>query len=417
MDKLVYSIWLSLACSPGGSTFTTLLTKFSSPEEVYNSELSDISKIIGYRNSDRTALGNKSLEAAISIYEFCRRHKVGLVSYFDEGYPELLRKISSPPILLYYRGTFPDFDKDFTVACVGTRSLSEYGRRSAFRISYDLASAGATVVSGMAMGIDGVCTAGAIAAGAVTVAVLGSGIDVCYPPQHLKLAREIVKHGCIITEYAPGSKPNKYNFPKRNRIISGLSRATIVFEGEETSGAKYTARYAKEQNRPIYALPGNVGVKNSELTNMLIKQGAKPCTSAEDLLNDFSKEYPHALNPFKLNARIPVDMMGTLRELEVVALCPNDNVFISPKPKRVFERKTFERSSGEDESIVNSPLENFDKSALEIYKKIPLESDISIELLVDEKYNLREVMNCLLKLEMCGFIILLPGEKVVRKTK
>ncbi len=417
MDKLVYSIWLSLACSPGGSTFPKLLTGFSSPEEVYNAELSDISKIIGYRNSDRTALDNKSLERATLIYEFCRKHKVGVVSYFDDGYPKLLREIASPPVLLYYRGTLPDFDKAFTVACVGTRAISEYGRRSAFRISYDLATAGATIVSGMAMGIDGICAAGAIAAGASTVAVLGSGIDICYPPQHLTLAREIVKHGCIITEYAPKSKPNKYNFPKRNRIISGLSRATIVFEGEECSGAKYTARYAKEQDRPLYALPGNVGAKNSELTNMLIKQGAKPCTSAEDVINDFAKEYPHALNPFRLPERMSVDMMGILRELEVVAICPNDDVFIPPKPKRIFQRKTLEEVSEPQEVVINTPPDTFDKSALEIYKKIPSESDISIELLVDEKYNLREVMKRLLKLEMGGFVVLLPGEKVARKTK
>ena len=417
MAKLVFSIWLSNACSPGGSTFPTLLTKFSSPEEIYNAELSDISKIIGYRNSDRAALDDKDLERATRIYEFCKKHNVGIVSYFDNGYPELLRKIASPPVLLYYRGTFPDFDKKFTVACVGTRSISEYGRKSAFRISYDLATAGATIVSGMAMGIDSICAAGAISAGASTVAVLGSGIDVCYPPQHLKLAREIVKCGCIITEYAPGTKPNKYNFPKRNRIISGLSRATIVFEGEERSGAKYTARYAKEQERPVYALPGNVGAKNSELTNMLLKQGAKPCTTAEDVINDFSLEFPHILNPFKLPERFTVDMMGILHQLEVVAICPNDDVFIPPRPKRIYERKLEDEPDIEIEAVEITPPENFDKSALEIYKKIPSNGDISIELLVDEKYNLREVMKQLLKLEMGGFVVLLPSEKVARKTK
>ncbi len=417
MDKLVYSIWLSLACSPGGSTFPKLLEKFSSPEEIYRAELSDISKIIGFRNSDRSALDDKNLDRATRIYEFCTKRKVGIVTYFDEAYPELLREIASPPVLLYYRGVFPDFDRDFTVACVGTRWISEYGRKSAFRISYDLATAGATVVSGMATGIDGISAAGAISAGGVTVAVLGSGIDVCYPPQHLTLAREIVKRGCIITEYAPGTKPNKYNFPKRNRIISELSRATIVFEGEEKSGAKYTARYAKEQGRPLYALPGNVGAKNSELTNMLLKQGAKPCTSAEDLINDFSAEYPYALNPFKLPERLSVDMMGVLRELEVVAICPNDDVFTPPRPKRLFERKAPEQPQEHIEAEEITPPESFDKSALEIYKKIPSASDISIESLVDEKYNLRDVMKRLLKLEMGGFIVMLPGEKVARKTK
>lgn len=417
MDKLVYAIWLSLACSPGGSTFPKLLSEFSSPEEVYSSELSDISKLIGYRNSDRTSLGDKSLDRATQIYEFCRKHKVGIVTYFDDSYPELLRQISSPPVLLYYRGTLPSFDSEFALACVGTRSISEYGRKSAFRISYDLATAGATVVSGMATGIDGVSAAGAIAAGGITVAVLGSGIDVCYPPQHLTLAREIVKHGCVITEYAPGTAPSRYNFPKRNRIISGLSRATIVFEGDEESGARFTARYAKEQNRTLYALPGNVGSKNSELTNMLLKQGAKPCTSAEDVINDFASEFPHKLNPFNLTRRLPVDMMSVLSDLSVVALCPNDDVFIPPRSKGRIENNDDKTPSPSASRESVDPPESFDESALEIYRKIPVESDISIESLVDEKYNLRSVMKLLLKLEMGGFILMLPGEKVARKTK
>lgn len=417
MDKLVYAIWLSLSCSPGGSTFPKLLSAFSSPEEIYNAELSDISKLIGYRNSDRSALDNKSLDRATEIYEFCKKRKVGVVTYFDDDYPELLRGIASPPVLLYYRGRLPNFNSDFTVACVGTRTISEYGRKSAFRISHDLAAAGATVVSGMATGIDGISAAGAISAGGITVAVLGSGIDVCYPPQHLTLAREIVKRGCIMTEYAPGTGPNRYNFPKRNRIISGLSRATIVFEGDEESGARYTARYAKEQKRAVYALPGNVGAKNSELTNMLLKQGAKPCTSAEDVINDFSAEFPHKLNPFKLSERLQVDMMGVLRELAVVALCPNDDVFIPPRQARCAVSKTEKQSIEPEAKEIVLPPESFDKSALEIYKKIPTESDINIESLVDEKYNLRAVMKLLLKLEMGGFIVMLPGEKVARKTK
>ena len=415
MDKLVYAIWLSLCCSPGGSTFPSLLSKFTTPKEIFDAEISDISKAVGYRNSDRASLSEKSLDRAIEIYEFCKKHSVGIVSYFDENYPRLLKDISSPPVLLYYRGTLPDFDREFGVACVGTRAVSDYGRKSAFRISYDLASAGALIVSGMATGVDGICTAGALAAGGRTVAVLGSGIDVCYPPEHLKLAREIVKCGCVMTEYAPGTKPLKYNFPKRNRIISGLSRATIVFEGDEKSGTRYTARYAKEQKRAVYALPGNVGAKTSELPNALLKQGAKPCTAAEDVINDFSSEFPHALNPFKLKSRLAVDMMSVLREFGVSALCQSDDVFSPPRPKKRAQM-TVEQVTAETVEI-NTPPETFDKAALQIYKNIPIEGGCDIESLVDEKYNLREIMKLLLKLEMGGFIIMLPGEKVARKTK
>ena len=419
MDKLVYSIWLSLACSPGGSSFPKLCSAFDSPEQIFGAELSEISRVIGYRNSDRKALADKSLEKATEIYEFCRKHKVGIVTYFDDKYPALLREISSPPVLFYYRGRLPDFSRAFTVAAVGTRALTEYGRKSAFKISYDLAASGAVIVSGMATGIDGVAMAGALSAGGSTVAVLGSGIDVCYPPQHLTLAREIVKTGCIITEYAPGTKPNRFNFPKRNRIISALSQATLVFEGEERSGALITARYAAEEGRPVYALPGNVGSKKSELTNLLLKQGAKPFTSAEDIIGDFEQKFANTLNRFNLKDKMPVDMMAQLRRLEVVAVCPSDDIFLPPvqsHPRHTVSNPEYNVG----ESVPAEPIlppASFDKSALEIYKQIPTGDSCAIESLVNEKYNFRTVMRLLLKLEMNGFVSMLPGERVARKTK
>ncbi len=418
MDKIIYWIWLSLACSPSGSTFGKLIKEFDDARDIYLAEGKRISSIIGYRNSDRSSLENKSLERAEEIYRFCKKHLVGLLPYYDEKYPDLLRQIDNPPVLLYYRGKLPDFDKCFTVATVGTRNISDYGRKNAFNISYDLASAGATVVSGMATGIDGVAMAGALAAGGSTVAVIGSGIDICYPPQHLRLAREIVKSGCVLTEYAPGTPPNKLNFPKRNRIISGLSRATMVFEGPERSGALITARCAKEQGRTVYALPGNVGSTNSQLSNLLIKNGAKMCTAAEDILNDFVDSYRGIINPFKLKTGTRVDMMASLTEYGVVAVCPGDNIFIPPTPKKRMAEVPMSREHNEvttGEAVI--PPASFDKKAIEVYNRIPTSGSCSLESLVDENMNLRQVMRYLLTLEVGGFVVLLPGETVSRKFK
>ncbi len=418
-DMIIYWIWLSLACNPSGSTFGKLIKEFDGAKAIYEADGRRVSSIIGFRNSDRTNLENKSLDKAEEVYRFCTKHKVGLLPYCDERYPELLRQIDNPPVLLYYRGVLPDFDKIFTVSAVGTRSLSDYGRRNAFNIGHDLAMAGATVVSGMAIGIDGVAMAGALAAGGTTVAVIGSGIDVCYPPQHLRLAREIVKRGCVLTEFAPGTQPNKFNFPKRNRIISGLSRATVVFEGAERSGALITARYAKEQGRTVYALPGNVGSKNSQLSNLLIKNGAKICTSAEDVLNDFKDSYRGVINTFLLKDRVGVDMMSTLTEYGVVAVCPGDDIFVAPKPKKSRENKVMVETTVITEEAAEpvSPPISFDKTALAVYKRIPESGSCSLEELVDENTDLRQVMKCLLKLEMGGFVVMLPGEKVSRKFK
>lgn len=418
MDNMLYWIWLSLAVRPSGNTFGKLIKEYSDAREIYEAEGKKVSSIIGFRNSDRTNLADKSLDKAKEVYEFCKKHKVGILTYVDEQFPKSLREIENPPVLLYYRGVLPDFNKGLYISAVGTRSLSEYGRKHTFRICYDLATAGANIVSGMAIGIDGVAMAGALAAGGKTIAVLGNGIDICYPPQHLTLAREIVKAGCVITEYAPGTKPTKFSFPARNRIISGLSSATIVFEGPEKSGALITARYALEQERVVYALPANVGEKNGQLSGLLIKNGAKICTCADDVINDFSKKYP-TINPFLLKDRMPVDMMESLRAYGVCAVCPGDDIFEVP---RSYAKKNIGSDHQQiitepDENSYVNPPDNFDKLALTIYKKIPTSSACSIESLVSDKAGLRDVMKALLKLEVGGFITMLPGEMVSRKFK
>ena len=424
MDNLVYWIWLSLCCTPGTGTFHNLIAHFDDAEEIYRADMKEISECIGYKTSDRSKIAEKDLTKAKEVYDFCKKFSVGVVTYNDDAFPSLLRDIAEPPVLLYYRGKLPDFDRGFCVAAVGTRSLSEYGRKNTFKISYDLACAGATIVSGMAIGIDSVASAGALSAGRPTVAILGSGIDICYPPQHLTLAREIVKSGCIMTEYPPKTPPAKQNFPIRNRIISGICAATIVFEGRERSGSLITARYAKDQERTVYALPGNVGSKSSEVTNLLIKNGAKPVTSAEDVIRDFESLYPGVLNPFNLQDKAPIKVIDALTRYGVCATTPSDDVFVpyskasyAPKP----EYTPVNQSPSVDEVSFSGPQQpttvSFDKEALRLYKKIPLEGECDIEDLVEEGKNLRDVMKLLLKLEMGKFVVMLPGEKVARKTK
>ena len=420
MNPVLHWIWLSLACTPGSYTFGKLIEVYKDATEIYEADAKRIASVIGYKNSDRTKLEDKDLEQAEKIFAFCNKFKVDILTYADSRYPEALRRISNPPVLLYCRGVVPDFNSSLCVATVGTRSLSDYGRKNGFKISFDLAKAGATIVSGMAIGIDAVCMAGALAAGGRVVSVIGSGIDVCYPPQHLTLARSIVKQGCVITEFAPGTQPSRYNFPKRNRIISGLCDATLVVEGEERSGALITARCAKEQEREVFAVPGNIASPNSQLSNLLIKNGAKICTRAEDILNLYIKKYPGKINLFALTQTTPVDMMSALREYEICAVCPNDDIFIPShgsthrqSPKTEADKPIVEST----EKAEVTPPTDFDKKSLKIYKKIPANEACSLESLVDDDMNLREVMSHLLKLEIGGFVRLLPGEMVTRKFK
>ncbi len=422
MDNLIYWIWLSLSCTPDSSTFSKLIYSYDDARDIYEASEREIRACVGAKVSDCTALNNKDLSRAEEIYSFCKSKGVGILTYSDDAFPESLRDIPTPPVLLYYRGKLPDFNKGFRCAVVGTRSLTEYGRSNAFRLGYDLGCAGATVVSGMAIGIDGVALAGAIASGTSTIAVIGSGIDVCYPAAHLRLAREIVKSGCIFTEYAPGTKPDKFNFPRRNRIISGLAAATVVVEGKEGSGSMITARHAKAQGRSVYAFPGNVGSDGSQCTNLLIKNGAHLCTGAEDIINGFEKEYPGVLNPFMLKEKPDANMMQVLRDLQVSAVTPTDDIFIVPKiPKASKQNKkeapTIEASAPPKEENLLPEMPIFDAELLKLYKKIPASGECAIESLADEDCNLRSVMKLLLKLEMGRFVTMLPGDRVKRNIK
>ena len=417
MDNLVYWIWLSLACTPDSTTFAKLINKYEDAKDIYDATDREIRSVVGAKVSDCTALIDKSLEKANQIYNFCKEKGVGILTYNSENFPVSLRDIPTPPVLLYYRGRLPDFNKGFRCAIVGTRSLSDYGRNNAFKLGYDMGSVGATVVSGMAIGIDGVAMAGAIAAGATTVAVIGSGIDVCYPSSHLTLARAVVKNGCVLTEYAPGTKPDKFNFPRRNRIISGLCPVTVVVEGKESSGSMITARHAKAQGREVFAFPGNVGSDGSQSTNLLIKNGALLCTGAEDIIGKFEKDYPGVLNPFLLKEHPHVNMLDVLRDLKVSALTPNDDVFSVPRPKRTkkIEKVKEETPKVEENLLPEMPI--FDAELLKLYKKIPSAGDCSIETLADDEMNLRMVMKLLLKLEMGRFIVMLPGDRVKRNIR
>ncbi len=421
MDNLVYWIWLSLACTPDTATFSKLIDSYDDAEDVFNASEREIRSCVGHNVSDCTALINKDTTKALEIYNFCKSKGVGIVTYKDDAFPDSLRDIPTPPVLLYYRGKLPDFTRGFRCAVVGTRSLSQYGRNNAFKLGYDMGCAGATIVSGMAIGIDSVAMAGAIAAGASTIAVLGSGIDVCYPSVHLKLAREIVKNGCVITEYAPGTKPERFNFPRRNRLISGLSAVTVIVEGKESSGAMITARHAKAQGRPVYAFPGNVGSDGSQSTNLLIKNGAKLCTAADDIVRDYEMIYHGQLNPFELKERIPVSMFDVLKDLQVSAVTPTDDIFIVPNVKKKNQKSEVKAEHkpiptvliDENESILDQP--QFDKEMMIIYKRIPPYEEYPIDALTDDKYDLRAVMKILLRLEMTHFIDMLPGERVRRK--
>jgi DNA processing protein len=218
--------------------------------------------------------------------------QIRAVTLLDDEYPLSLSQVADPPPVLFVRGRLTPADAQ-AIALVGTRRATSYGRAVAERLARDLAAAGLTVVSGLAKGVDTAAHQAALNAGGRTIAVLGNGLDTVYPPDNTALARQIVERdaGAVVSEFAPGVPPDAVNFPRRNRIISGLSMATVIIEAGERSGALITADFALEQGREVLAVPGSMFSPMSIGTNELLKQGATPVTSVADILNVLSPQY------------------------------------------------------------------------------------------------------------------------------
>ncbi len=218
------------------------------------------------------------------MQKLCEAHCIEALFLTDPDYPSALKSIEEPPLILYYRGSKEALDVLPSLAVVGTRKASAYGVEMCAKLIKPLCERGVMIISGLAMGIDTVSHHTALENGAKTIAVLASGLESIYPPTNKPLAEKIIGNGALISEYDPGSKLERWNFPDRNRIISALSQAVFVVEGDRESGAMLTAGFAIRQGRPVLALPGNINIPNAEGPNLLIKQGAKLISRAEDLL-------------------------------------------------------------------------------------------------------------------------------------
>jgi DNA processing protein len=285
-DNIFY--WLALSLVPGvGSTlFKRLLERFKTPEAVFRAPARELSVVEGLGEKVVQDICRGPFEKGVER-ELYLLEKVGgkIVTSGDEGYPKRLKEIYDPPPVLYVRGQIKKED-ELAIAIVGSRKTSPYGRWFTERVSRELVQQGVTVVSGMARGIDSVAHQGAVSEGGRTIAVLGCGVDIVYPRENRKLCEQIMDHGAVVSEFPMGSPPEAGHFPKRNRIISGLSLGVVVVQAGKGSGSLITANYALEQGRDVFAVPGNVGAESSQGTNQLIKEGAKLVVSSGDILEE-----------------------------------------------------------------------------------------------------------------------------------
>ncbi|MGI6373167.1 MAG: DNA-processing protein DprA [Caldicoprobacterales bacterium] len=304
-EERIYWIWLSQIPGIGAKRFHFLVEHFASAYGVWLASKGELLKLAPQLsvNVVNEIINQRQQRVLDRIYETTNSADYRIVTLLDEEYPDLLKQIFDPPPVLYCKGmSLKDINP--SVAIVGSRRSTGYGRQMAEKFGFQLAEAGVTVVSGLARGIDAMSHHGALKAGGKTVGVLGCGIDRVYPPENRKLYSTMEEEGAIVSEYPPGTSPLAGNFPARNRIISGLASGVLVIEAGLKSGALITVDFALEQGRDVYALPGNINVPQSAGTNKILKEGAKLVTDVQDILEDLgiSQEDPgNASEPLQLD--------------------------------------------------------------------------------------------------------------------
>ncbi len=290
ISEIKYWIALSYVRDIGPASARRLMAVFKTPERIFNASLSELGSVNNIREAQAKNIKEfDGWDKVDNDIKKINKHGIRVITFTDDEYPEPLRRIDVQPVLLYSKG-FLEAEDRYSIAIVGSRMMTEYGKRVAEKLAFELASMGLTVVSGMARGIDTASHKGALRAGGRSIAVLGSGLDRPYPYENIELFNSLSKSGCILSEFPMGMAPNKENFPRRNRLISGMSLGVLVVEATMESGSLITASYALEQNKEVFAVPGNITSKTSKGTNLLIKSGAKLVQSIDDILEEL---HPH----------------------------------------------------------------------------------------------------------------------------
>jgi DNA processing protein len=283
--------WLILHLTPdlGAGSFKRLVDHFGGPGGALAASRQDLSRVSGLKPKAAASLidiaGNGVRQRAVAELEKVARAGVDVITWADNSYPDLLRNIHHPPMVLYLKGCKASLQRP-GLAMVGSRAATDYGRSIAGRLARSLARQGYSIISGLALGIDAEAHKGALAAGGSTIGVLGCGVDVEYPRENSKLYREISKTGALLSEYPLSTPPESFRFPARNRIISGLAHGVVVVEASKRSGSLITAHHALEQGREVFAIPGRVDSVKSAGTHLLLQQGAKLVQSIEDIIEE-----------------------------------------------------------------------------------------------------------------------------------
>lgn len=439
MKDTIYWIWLAEQSGYASENFIKLHSLYKNPVDVYNLENEEVMQLgKEFSSTFKDNLCNRDLTKARRIYEYCQANGIEVLSFVDERYPDSLRAIHNPPIVLYCKGKIPNFNRDLCIGIVGTRKMSRYGRSGAYKFAYELSSLGVCVVSGLALGVDATAACGALDGGTPTVQVLGCGVEIVYPKAHATLREAVIKNGVIISEYPPFETACKHYFPQRNRIISGISQGVFVAECRKKSGAMITANVALEQGKDLFAYPGKVGDPTAEGPNDLLRIGAHAALSTEDILECYPlyfDEYDKEETNEKLRAirASAPDVLESLERYSIPDKCEeNERLNNAPvlgaskgkqKEKSTPETASYsqeQKTQNEREEVSSAPIKTakdygLDDKTAKVFDAIDCKKPMSVDKIICDGLSAQDVITALTMLEIMGLVSSLPGGLYIRK--
>lgn len=402
---LIHWLWYALRTGINNREKLALLERFQTAEDIFNATASDYFRA-GLQKNAAAALQDKDLSKARQIMAECEEMGIGIVAFGDAQYPSRLKYIADPPMVLYYKGKLPDFEKTAAVGVVGTRKASLYGLQVAKRLGFQIGCCGGMVISGMAEGIDAYATKGALLAGGNVLGVLGSGVDMVYPTKNRPLFAEMERFGCLISEYPPGTPPYKWNFPQRNRIISGMSNGVLIVEAPERSGALITARAALEQGRDVFVVPGNIDVASCAGSNALLREGATAVSHGWDILSEYTQVYGGALR----QRNIPEPAFDAEKPAPKVAQRP-----ILPGKKQEKKKNPIDNGVNVAYSDKNDKLSGLSDGEQQLVRQLLAGERLVDDVIAGAGLNVAQAKAMLTMLEIKGVIASLPGGRLTLK--
>ncbi len=406
---LIHWIWLSMRPDATDREKAALLQHFHDPEEIYFAAPEYLQGVEGISQEAAASLLDKDLLPAENVLAECARKKIHILTWQDAAYPASLKNIADPPLVLYYKGQLPDCDQIPVIGIVGTRRASLYGLNTAKQLGYQIGSCGAAVVSGAAAGIDAMAMKGALAAGGSVIGVLGCGVDMVYPASNRALFADMESCGCLISEFLPGTPPFKWNFPKRNRIISGLSNGVLVVEAPEGSGALITARQAAEQGRDVFVVPGNIDVPTFVGSNALLRDGAIAVSSGWDVVSEYQHLYPARIRKFTAAARQTAsDAEVQAQELPKVVQKPK-----LPQKKKETDKKAIDNAPTGTYSDTKKRMPQLSSDEQQILDQLNGKQSLVDDVIAGTGLSAGRVLAALTMLQVKGLVKSLPGRQIL----